>query len=213
MLVMRIRLPFIVLALAALLVAHQLVYLATYGWRGIERALASVGHDAYWLVIGSAVSVALLFGLALSLRRWLSLRAALRRSAGVRRPRTTIDWAQVRATVLGLAPRLALAALVLFFVQENLEHYLHHGGHVPGLGVLLGPEYVATLPIFLAVSVVVALVTALLRLELAALARLVDQTTSRRPERDVPRPAGRHLPVHPCSPGTPDLGRAPPALA
>ena len=213
MLGMRIRLPFIVLALAVLLVAHQLVYFATYGWRGIERALASAGHDAYWFVIGSVVSLALLAGLALSLRRWLTLRAELRRSAGTRRPRTTIDWAQVRGTVGNLVPRLALAALVLFFVQENVEHYLHHAGHVPGLGVLLGPEYVATLPIFFTVAVVVALVTALLRLGLAALERLVDQATRRRPERDVPRPAGRHLPVHPCSRSTPDLGRAPPALA
>ena len=213
MLGMRIRLPFIVLALAGLLVAHQRVYVATYGWRGIERALASAGHDAYWFVIGSVVSLALLAGLALSLRRWLTLRAELRRSAGTRRPRTTIDWAQVRGTVGNLVPRLALAALVLFFVQENVEHYLHHAGHVPGLGVLLGPEYVATLPIFFTVAVVVALVTALLRLGLAALERLVDQATRRRPERDVPRPAGRHLPVHPCSRSTPDLGRAPPALA
>lgn len=213
MLRMRIRLPFIVLALAVLLVAHQLVYFATYGWRGIERALASAGHDAYWFVIGSAVSLALLAGLALSLRRWLTLRAELRGSGSARRPRPTIDWAQGRATVVDLVPRLALVALVLFFVQENLEHYLHHAGHVPGLGVVLGPEYVATLPIFFAVAVIVAVVTALLRLSLAALARLVAQITRRRPQRDVPRPAGRHLPVHPCSRSTPDLGRAPPALA
>lgn len=43
MLVMRLRLPFIVLALPVLLVGHQLEYFATYGWRGIERALASAG--------------------------------------------------------------------------------------------------------------------------------------------------------------------------
>lgn len=210
---MRIRLPFIVLALAVLLVAHQLVYLATYGWRGIERALASAGHDAYWLAIGSAVSLALLVGLGLCLRRWRELRAELRRSDGGRRPRARIDWDEVRTTVIELVPRLALVALVLFFVQENVEHYLHHAGHVPGLGVLIGPDYVATLPIFLAISVVVALVNALLRLGLAALARLVDELRRRRPERDVARPPGRCLPVHTCSRGTPDLGRAPPALA
>lgn len=204
--------PFIVLTLAVLLVGHQLVYLVTYGWRGVERALSSVGHDAYWVLIGSAVTVILLGALALSLRRWMSLRATLRLSSPSRR-RGSIDWNEFRATVVQLVPRLALAAIVLFFVQENLEHYLHHAGHVPGMGVLLGPEYVGTLPIFVAVSSVVALATALLQLGLAALARLVDQAARRRPERDIPRPAGRHLPVHPCSRTAPDLGRAPPAPA
>lgn len=65
--------------------AHQLVYLATYGWRGVERALASVGRDGYWLVIGSAVCLILLAGIALSLRRWLTLRAELRQSGVPRR--------------------------------------------------------------------------------------------------------------------------------
>lgn len=207
----RIRLPFIVLAMAVLLVGHQLVYLATYGWRGIERALASVGHDAYWLVIGTAVSVTVVACLLLSVRRWLRLRAALRRHRSARR-RGTIDWHVFQVTTLRLVPRLALAALLLFFVQENLEHYLHHGGHVPGVGVLLGPEYVATLPIFIAVAIVVAFVTALLQLGLAALARLVG-TIRRRPDRNAPRPAGIFLPIRPRSRSTPDLGRAPPATA
>ena len=212
-LTMRIRLPFIVLALAVLLVGHQLVYLATYGRRGIERALASVGHDGYWLMIGGVVSLALVVGLYLSLRRWLTLRTQLRELGGSERRRTNIDWALCRAMVIRLIPRLALTALVIFFVQENLEHYLHHAGHVPGLGALVGPDYVATLPIFLAVSVVVATVAALLRLGLAALERLVAGSAPRRPDRDIPRPAGRYLPLHPCSRSTPDLGRAPPAVA
>lgn len=213
MLTMRIRLPFIVLALAVLLVGHQFVYLATFGWRGIVRALASVGHDGYWLMIGSVVSLALLVGLYLSLRRWLTLRTELRELDRNERRRTSIDWALCRAMVTRLIPRLALTALAIFFVQENLEHYLHHAGHVPGLGVLVGPDYVATLPIFLAVSVVVATVAAILRLGLAALERLVANSAPRRPTRDIPRPAGRSLPLHPCSRSTPDLGRAPPAVA
>lgn len=212
MLEMRIRLPFVLLALAVLLVGHQLVYTATYGWRGVERALSSVGHDTYWLVFGGAVSVALLLGLAVSLRRWVALRTELRRRSSVR-PHAAVDGGRVRATVLNLAPRLALVAVALFFAQENLEHYILHGGHVPGFGVLLGPEYVATLPIFLAVSGVVSLVAIILRLGLAALERLVDRTGRRRPERDLRRPAGRLLPVHSCLRGTPDLGRAPPAPA
>lgn len=213
MLAMRIRLPFIVLALAVLLVGHQLVYLATYGWRGIERALASVGHDGYWLVIGSVVSLALLVCLYLSLRRWLTLRTELRKLNRNERRRTNIDWALCRSVVLRLIPRLALVALVLFFVQENVEHYLHHAGHVPGLGVVVGPDYAGTLPIFLAVSVVVATAAALLRLGIAALERLVSEPAPRRPDSDMPRPTGRLLPLHPCSRSTPDLGRAPPILA
>ncbi|MGH2381192.1 MAG: hypothetical protein ACRDG7_08230 [Candidatus Limnocylindria bacterium] len=116
---MRIRLPLVVLALAVLLVAHQLVYLATYGWPGVERALASVGHDGYWFVIGSAVSLVLLVGFALSLRRWLTLRVELRQS-GVGRRQGSIDWLVFRATVVRLVPRLALVAVALFFAQENL---------------------------------------------------------------------------------------------
>lgn len=210
---MRLRLPFTVLALAVLLVSHQLVYVATYGWRGIERALAAVGHDAYWFVIGSAVGLAVVAGLALSLRRWLSLRSELRRNGGAQRQRTTIEWAPVRRTVLHLVPRLALVALALFFAQENLEHYLLHGGHMPGLSVWLGPDYVATVPIFLAVSGLVALITAVLRLGLEALERLVEQTTRRRGVSDAPWPSGRHLPGRPRSRGTSGLGRAPPTPA
>ena len=209
----RIQLPFIVLALAVLFVAHQLVYVATYGWSGVERALATVGHDAYWLVIGSAVSLALVVGVALSCRQWLRLRSEVRESSGARGRRPTIDWADLRGSAGILIPRLAVTAISLFVLQENLEHLLHHSGHMPGLAVLIGPEYVATLPIFLLVAAVVALVTALLRLSLAALGRLVDDVTRLRLQRDVPRPVGRHLPVHPCSRSTPDLGRAPPALA
>lgn len=212
MLRMRIRLPFIVLALAVLLVAHQLVYIATYGLRGIERALASVGHDTYWFVMGSAVSLAILVGLALSLRRWLALRAELRRT-GTRRLPTTIGLARVRVTVVELVPRLSLVALALFFAQENIEHFLLHGGHVPGLATLIGPDYVGSVPIFLVVSIVVACIAAILRLGLAALADLVNQSSRRRPDRDMPRPAGGRVPVHLRARSTPNLGRAPPAPA
>lgn len=209
---MRIRLPFVLLALVVLLVAHQCVYMATYGWRGVEQALTGAGHDGYWVLIGGGVSIALVSALGLSLRRWLTLRSAMRRMSDRRRAR--IDWSEARVTVVHLAPRLAVAALLLFFIQENLEHYLYHGGHLPGMGVLIGPDYVGTLPIFAALAVVVAIVAAMLGLGLAALARLVETATGRqRPDRNLPRAAGRHLPAYPCSRTAPDLGRAPPALA
>ena len=210
---MRTRLPFIVLALAILLPAHQLVYLVTYGWWGVERALSSVGHDAYWLSTGALVSLALAIGLLLGLRRWLTLRADLRSVGGRPRNLASIDWPVFRATVLRLAPRLALAALALFLVQENLEHYIHHAGHVPGLGVLFGPEYVATIPIFALVATLVAVITSLLRLGLATLARLVDGLRRLRPERKSLRPIGRRPSIHRWSHHTPDLGRAPPRPA
>ena len=207
---MRIRLPLTVLVLAVLLAAHQLVYLATYGWRGVELALSSTGHDGYWLIIGALVTLALGIALLFGLRHWLALRAEL--GASVRRPlpAASIDWSFFRATVLRLTPRLALSALGLFLVQENVEHYIHHAGHLPGLAVWFGPEYVATVPIFLLVSAVVAFITSLLRLGLATLARLVAALRRYRPERGAVRPTSRYRRVHRWSHHTPDLGRAPP---
>lgn len=201
------------LTLAVLLGGHQLVYLATYAADGTGQALPGGGHGGYWLGTGALVSAALGAGLLLGLRRWLMLRAELRIVRPARPPSGSIDWRAFRWSVLRLAPRLALAALVIFFVQENLEHYASHAGHVPGLSVLLGPEYVATIPLFALVAAVVAGVTSLLRLGLAALARIVDRLRRLRPARSSIRPGRQPVRVRRWSHLTPDLGRAPPHTA
>lgn len=210
---MRVPLRPIVLTLAVVLAGHQLVYLASYGLRGADQALSSVGHGGYWLGTGALVSLALTAGLLLGLRRWMALRAELRAADPDPRRAGSIDWAAFRTTVARLVPRLALSALLLFVIQENLEHYAYHAGHAPGLGVLVGPEYVATIPIFALVAAMVAAISSLLRLGLASLARLADRLRRRRPEHVTIRPGRQLVRVHRWSHFTPDLGRAPPLAA
>lgn len=206
----RVSLRFIVYALAVVLAGHQLVYAATYGLLGVEQALSSAGHGAYWLITGALVSLALAAGVLLGARRWMGLRAQLRAAERFPRRGGSIDWPAFRASVVRLAPRLALSALAIFFVQENLEHSAYYGGHLPGLGVLIGSEYTATIPIFVLVAALVAGITSLLHLSLASLARLVDRLRRRRPERASLRPSRHLVPVNRWSHFTPDLGRAPP---
>lgn len=207
---MRARFSSVALVLAVLLLAHQLVYLIGYGWASLSRALSDVGHDTYWLLLAAAVGAALMIAALAGFRRWLTLRGQLRRLPHKAPRAASIDWTLFRSTMLRLAPRLALYALALFFVQENLEHYTHHAGHVPGMGIVFGGEYIATLPVFALVGLAVAAVASLLKLGLAALARVVERATQRRPERKAPRPCGRLAPVHGWYRFAPDLGRAPP---
>lgn len=207
---MRVSLRFVLYVLAVLLAGHQLVYAASYGLLGVEQALSSVGHGAYWLVTGALVSLALSVGVLLGSRRWMALRAQIRAAEHDPRHGESIDWQTFRASVLRLAPRLAWSALAIFLVQENLEHATYYGGHVPGLGVLIGSEYTATIPIFALVAALVAGIVSFLQLSLASLARLVDRLRRRRPERVSIRPCRHLVPVHRWSHFTPDLGRAPP---
>ena len=210
---MHVRLSFVMLTLAVLLLAHQLVYLVTFGAPGMEDALSSVGHDAYWLLTAVTVATALGAGVLAGLRRWLILRAAINRLPRAQRVRSSIDWPSFRSSAGRLAPRLALAALFIFFIQENLEHLSLGSGDLPGLRVLTGEEYVGTLPIFALVAGIVATVVSLLRLGLALLERQLESAARQRPEPNPPLPAGRQLPIYPWSRSAPGLGRAPPAVA
>ena len=207
---MQISLRFLVYVMAVVLAGHQLVYAASYGVRGVDQALSSAGHGAYWLITAALVSLALATGVLLGMRRWMALRRQLRVAARFRRRHGSIDWRTVRASVLHLAPRLALSALAIFLVQENLEHSAYDGGHVPGLGVLIGSEYTATIPIFALVAALVAGIISFLQLSLSSLARLVDRLRHRRPERVSVRPSRHLVPGHRWLHFTPDLGRAPP---
>ena len=148
------------LQLVALVLAHQLVYLARYG-SPYGEALVHSGHGEAW---SSAVSTSLLIagGLAsiAALRlAWLGLQvrrraAAAQSTTGALGPRALLD------PYLRIAPRLVVLAVVLLTVQENVEHALIGRG-LPGGGILLTPEYAGGLWITIAVGLAVALVAAL----------------------------------------------------
>jgi hypothetical protein len=148
------------LALVALVLAHNLVFLATYGPHYGE-ALVRTGHDDAW---ATAFAVGLCLGLALlvaglwQLRRLAFLARSEGTGAGSPDPGPGAFAAHLGRLWLGLAPGTAL----LFVVQENVEH-LAAGNELPGLGVLAhhGTPFAAT--VIGAVTLGVALVCALYR--------------------------------------------------
>jgi hypothetical protein len=204
-----------VLQLAALVLAHQLVYLARYGSLYGE-ALVHSGHGDAW---STAVSTSLLLAaglVALGVVRLHRLGVLVRRasSASDAHHGALPRWALVEAFAR-VAPRIALLQLVLLSAQENLEH-LAAGQPAPGAGILFSPEYAGGGWIALAVSFAMSLLVALfiwrrdvllarLRAARAALPR-VSEVAPRRPGVLARRPAESIL-------GRRSALRAPPLLA
>jgi hypothetical protein len=144
-------------ALTALVLAHNLAFLVTYG-PAYRMALARSGHDAAWtaaVVVVLSVALGLLLAATLQLRRLARLAPPPRRGSplpGGTRPftrRLVRVWA-------ALAP----ATVVLFTIQENLER-LAVGDAPPGLAVLARDGSPTILLVIAAVSLAVALVAAL----------------------------------------------------
>lgn len=146
--------------LVALVLAHELVFLARYGSR-FGEALAHAGHGATW---SAAVATSLL--LAAGLAGLAAVRLArlgfLIQRRGVT-PAGTGGGLEPRPLLrawLRIAPRMALLSVVLLSVQENLEQAAI--GRAPaGPGILLTPEYAGGLWITVAVALAVGLVAAL----------------------------------------------------
>jgi hypothetical protein len=148
------------LALVALVLAHNLVFLASYGPRYGE-ALVRTGHDDAWataFAVGLGLGIALLAAGTWQLRRLAFLARSQGTGAGSPDPRPGAFAAHLGRLWLGLAPTTAL----LFVVQENVEHFAA-GDELPGLGVLAhhGTPLAAT--VIAAVTLGVALVCALYR--------------------------------------------------
>jgi hypothetical protein len=148
------------LQLVALVLAHELVFLARYGSRYGE-ALVHAGHGATW---SAAVSTSLLLaaGLAgLAVLRLIHLGLLVRRRgpAATRVPGLLEPRPLLRAW-LRIAPRTALIGAALLTIQENLERAAL-GQAMPGPGILLSAEYPAGLWIAIAVGLAVGLVAAL----------------------------------------------------
>lgn len=147
------------MAAVAFVLAHNLVFLASYG-TAYQDALSRTGHDDAW---GTAVLVVLGLGVLLLVSATWRLHAlgVLARGSALRayQPPATGEL----AGYLGrLWLRLTLATTLWFVVQENLEH-LRIGEHLPGLSVLASSEYPNALLILAAVALGVAVVGALFR--------------------------------------------------
>ena len=180
---------FLILTLVALVVAHDLVFLLTYG-AGYDEALAQSGHDGSW---ATAVAVVLAAGIGLfGLATWQLYRlgvvarsidpAAVRRSSSA----SGLAW-----RLLGLWWRLYATTTFLFVIQENVEHQ-RIGEALPGLSVLGSGEYSDAAFVIAIVTLAVAAVGALFRWRrdlLVARIASARQAEYRLIERVLPRPA------------------------
>jgi hypothetical protein len=178
------------LQVVALVLAHELVFLARYGSRYGE-ALVHAGHGETW---SAAVSTSLFLaaGLAaLAALRLAHLGLLVRRRAlaaspvpGVLEPRPLLRaW-------LRIGPRTAIVAAALLTIQENLERAAL-GQAMPGPGILLSAEYPGGLWVAIAVGLAVGLVAALFewrRRILLARLRAPRAGVPRASDAPVPRP-------------------------
>lgn len=201
------------LQLVALVLAHQLVYLARYGSLYGE-ALVHSGHGEAW---GAAVTTSLILGgalAALAAFRLAHLGLLIRWRAGSpgpisRRP----DVRPLIRTYARIAPRLVVLSVVLLTLQENIEHAASGQG-TPGPGILLTREYAGGLWITIGVGLAVAFVAALFQWRHRV---LLERLRAARPRlrRTViaaaPRPAILHRPTESLL-GRRSALRAPPGM-
>jgi hypothetical protein len=177
-------------ALVALVVAHDLVFLASE--RGEYAALlAATGHDSTWtttVLLVTGLSAALLVG---GTWRLVELRAAAgtRGAAGRRGP----HGRAILHRAIPLATRIGLVVTVAFAIQENVEHAVG-GLPLPGLAILVTAAGVLPLPIIAAASLAVAFVVVLFRWRRDA---LLARIAGRRP---VHAAAGRGGAPPPAAP-------------
>jgi hypothetical protein len=145
------------MTLVALVVAHNLVFLAGYG-EAYADALVHTGHDYGW---SAAVFTILAGGMGTVIVGLWQLRrlSAMARPGGEHASRPLSINGFIRRW-LRLTMRLATATALLFVLQENGEQ-LHIGESLPGLTVLGSPAYPNAIAIIAAVAGVVALVGAL----------------------------------------------------
>jgi hypothetical protein len=154
------------LQVVALVLAHDLVFLARFGSRYGE-ALVHSGHGETWssavATILAIAAVLVLAGVVRLAQLGILVRAASADAAspaGMGSSAGALDLRQLLRLWLRVASRIALVGVVLLTVQENLERS-STGGSMPGPGILLSPEYPFALWITLAVGLLVGLVAAL----------------------------------------------------
>jgi hypothetical protein len=220
---LRLASAIVALQAVALVLAHELTYLARYG-SSYNEALVHAGHGEAWsaAVITSAL---IALGLAaLAAGRLLRVRSELRAFASpVASPRAVPfaampvshpSTAALLRAWLRIGIPMAVSTTVLLTVQENLERLATPGAD-PQLLLLQSPEYAGGLWIAALTGVLVALVAALFRWGYGRLvARLrVLRERIRRQHVARARRTGLALPMPASSIiGTRAALRAPPAM-
>jgi len=178
------RSRFAILAAVVLVVGHELVLRIGYGPAAdASIALRATSHGLAWLLQALAALLATAGLAVVVLARLQRLRGRLVSQAAPIPARSRPD----RRELLILWERLFTVALIGFIVQENLEHGLVHG-HLPGLSMLYGGQYVATVPVFALLALAGALVAGFARRRLAALEAAV-----RAADAALPRPLRQAL--------------------
>jgi len=197
---------------AAIVLAHDLVYLARYGSRYGE-ALIHSGHGDAWRAASSTSLV--LGGLigAAAVVRLILLHVRLRRAPAFGAA-TRLDPRALLRTWLRVGPALAIGTVAMLTVQENIEQVALRGVS-SGIGILLTPEYAGGLWIALGVGFLIGLVVALVAWRVATLEALLRDGHHRAAHR---RPAHAPRPVNVVDRPTASLLgrrsalRAPPAV-
>lgn len=180
------RLHFALLAALVLVLGHTVAL--GLGDSGTRGALQATRHGAVW---GLAAAAVLVGGIGLAAGFIWRMRGLRRRLISLARslPRPR----RMRGSeLIGAWRSLFLAAIVAFVIQENLEHVLAHG-HLPGLSVLIGGHYTATVPAFVGVALVVAAAWTVCRHRVAAISnalKAAERRASHAP-REIERPADR----------------------
>lgn len=196
------------LALSVLLIAHQAASMVSHG----GQAALVTKHDWYGLAVGLLALSIVCCAMGVGLIRWVQLRSRLQAAGPRHHTQTVIDWRSFLRDVVRMTPRLAVMALAMFLLQESFEQDLGHAS-ASGLHAVFGDGHLATLPLFLLVSSVVAAVAALLRLGLAVLAGFIKKRATPRPDARPILPTSMGFPLHRWLRFPPDLGRAPPLRA
>lgn len=206
-------LRFALLVAVVIVAGHDATYAIANGIGGMAAALRDTGHDGYWAPTVVLVAVLAAALAAATLARRGQLLAELRNLQARRR---SIGIAELAAApTFFLAARLLLTALVIFTLQENIEHYTAHAGHTPGFGVLAGHGYASTLPVFVAFALLVAVIARYLAADTAALIAAIARARAlprSHPSLPALRPDWVNLPRAVAVAANPDLGRAPPLL-
>jgi len=169
-------------ALAGLVLAHNLIFLAGYGAR-FGQALAHTGHNDAWTL---AVIVSLTLGSAILAAALWRVRGLRREAlnAGANRLPTEPDAHAFLRRWLGWWIALALTIAVLFVVQENME-LARIDRPMPGIGILASAAYPHSIAIIAAVALVVSLVAALLGWKIEILMARLRALTSTSPRTAV----------------------------
>ena len=219
------------MVLVALVLAHDLSYLASYG-AAYSEAMFRTGHDDRWTaaVVGvSALGLGLVLAAAWRIARLTSLartvsrpRSRPERRVGARlgHRATPERWSASGAVttfvrqLADLWPRVAIGGGILFVLQENAER-VAGGEPAPGLDVLGSAAHPFPIPVLLAVSLAVAAVGALFRSRIAELRTLIagaERTWRRSINAARPRPLYLQRPAQSIL-GRRRAVRAPPAAA